>query len=130
MSEPPSGRLSTTIHNPKAVRPKLHAVANLKRPHPLLSTLGEAHSIGTELIEAGLPEDDVRMHDADPDEGMPVANGDFRPLLLTFTATHPETVQPVLFNVPVGELASEREKYPQGEWFLEHDARTVRRRPV
>lgn len=95
-----------------------------------LATMAEAHTIATQLMESGLVVGDVRMHDAEPDSGMPLPSGDYRPLLLTFTDTHPVTVQAVTFHVPAGILAVELGKFPQGEWYLEHDDRMVKRRPV
>jgi hypothetical protein len=128
--DPAKGPVDHTIKNPRGERGKLIEPGEPTRPDPKLATIGEAHAIATELMKSGVVVGDVRMHDAEPNSGMPVSNGEFRPLLLTFTDTHPVTVQPVTFHVPAGVLAAELEKMPHGEWFLDHDDRMVKRRAV
>lgn len=100
------------------------------RPDERLSTIGEAHNIANDLIHGVPLSGDVQVHDAEPEAGMPPMQGDFRPLLLTFTEEHPVTKQPVTFHVPAGLLVTEEGKFPTGEWFLDYDDRMVRRRPI
>jgi len=98
-----------------------------ERPHVNLALADEAREVAEDLRDSGVVESHIHIYHAGNYEGMPAAEGEFRPYLICWEDVHPVTNAPVGFRCSAGALWKLYAEMPRGSWAKDYEARTLTR---